>query len=368
VSRPADGGLAAAAIRLLPVFATAVFALGVAVTLAVAGDTLGYDFLAYHSAVARLLAGQPVYDMSFEVAGGFGLFFYPPPFVPLVLLFGLLPAASATWAWIGALLVAFVAGVAVLPVGSRTRWLVVLLAGLSWPFLFAIKLGQVGPVLFLLFAIGWRWLDNAPVLGVTAALGAAIKIQPGLVLAWAVLTRRWAAVLSGAVVLGALALLATLSAGPHAWFDFLTLIGRVTDPIATPHNVTPGALLYEAGVSRDVAAVVQYGTMAAALIVFVVTALRWPAVPSYLVAVIASQLLSPILWDHYAMLLLLPVAWLLDRGHWWAIAFVLVTPWIFASAIPPWIYPVAFWTCLAAVVVLGRRDPHPAATEPGTPQ
>ena len=32
---------------------------------------------------------------------------------------------------------------------------------------------------------------------------------------------------------------------------------------------------------------------------------------SYLVAVVASQLLSPVLWDHYALLLLLPVAWLL---------------------------------------------------------
>ena len=45
-----------------------------------------------------------------------------------------------------------------------------------------------------------------------------------------------------------------------------------------------------------------------------VTALRLGAAPSYLVAVIASQLLSPILWDHYALLLLLPVAWLVDRG------------------------------------------------------
>ena len=33
----------------------------------------------------------------------------------------------------------------------------------------------------------------------------------------------------------------------------------------------------------------------------------------------ASQLLSPVLWDHYAMLLLLPVAWLIDRGQWWAV-------------------------------------------------
>ena len=50
-----------------------------------------------------------------------------------------------------------------------------------------------------------------------------------------------------------------------------------------------------------------------------------PAVPSYLVAVVASQLLSPILWDHYAIVLLLPVAWLIDRGWTWAALIPLAT-------------------------------------------
>ena len=93
--------LTAALARLLPVFAIVVFAAGVGATLAVADDTLGYDFLAYHAAASRVLAGQPAYDTSFEAAGGFGLFYYPPTFIPLVLPFGLLPADVATWAWIG---------------------------------------------------------------------------------------------------------------------------------------------------------------------------------------------------------------------------------------------------------------------------
>ena len=39
-----------------------------------------------------------------------------------------------------------------MPVRPSVQWLTVLLAGLSWPFLYAVKLGQVGPLLFLLFA------------------------------------------------------------------------------------------------------------------------------------------------------------------------------------------------------------------------
>jgi hypothetical protein len=359
--------LTAALVRMLPLFAIAVFALGVAVTLRVAGDTLGYDFLAYHAAASRVLAGLPAYDTSFEAAGGFGLFYYPPTFIPLVLPFGLLGASAATWAWIGLLLAAFGIGTAVLPVRRDVRWTVVLLAGLSWPFLYAVKLGQVGPLLFLLMAIGWRWMERGPVLGASVALGAAIKIQPGLILAWALLTRRWAAVVTGAAVLLGLAAVATLVAGPGAWTDFLALITRVSDPITTPHNFTPGAVAFQLGAPREVAVLVQYASMGAALLAVLVTALRLAAVPSYLVAVIASQLLSPILWDHYALLLLLPVAWLLERGHRWGVVFVLATPLFLVGLLPALVYPVAFWACLLAVAAVGLRDRRTTPSAASTP-
>ena len=65
--------------------------------------------------------------------------------------------------------------------------------------------------------------------------------------------------------------------------------------------------------------------MALALAAVVVSALWLSAPASYMVALVASQLLSPILWDHYALLLLVPVAWLLDRGHRWAVLIPLAT-------------------------------------------
>ena len=71
-----------------------------AATLAVAGETLGYDFLAYHRAAVRVLDGEPLYDLGFQAAGGFGLFLYPPLFAPLILPFGLLSETIAIWAWV----------------------------------------------------------------------------------------------------------------------------------------------------------------------------------------------------------------------------------------------------------------------------
>ena len=242
-----------------------------------------------------------------------------------------------------------------MPVSARLRWAVALLAALSWPVLYAVKLGQVGPLLLLLFAAGWRWLARPGVTGVAGGLGAAIKIQPGVVLVWALLARRWRDAVAGGAVLVLLAALATLIAGASAWTDFLTLIGRVSDPIATPHNFTVGAVAYQAGVPRDAAALLQWVSMAAVVAILVVAAMRLPAVPSYLVALIASQLVSPILWDHYAMLLMVPVAWLLSRGWWWVVLIPLATSVVLVGAIPPAIYPAAFWVTLFAVIAAGRR-------------
>jgi hypothetical protein len=92
----------------LPVLALVIPAVTIAAILAAAGSTLGYDYLAYDAAARRVLAGQPLYDLSYAAAGSFGLFFYPPTFIPLVLPFAaLFDAHAATLAWIGTLLAAF---------------------------------------------------------------------------------------------------------------------------------------------------------------------------------------------------------------------------------------------------------------------
>ncbi len=340
----------------LPVVAIVSFALGVAATLAAAGDTLGFDFLAYHQAAVRLLHGAPLYDMSYSQTGGFGLFYYPPTFAPLLLPLGVFSAQAATWAWIAGSIAAFLIGVAVLPVSRPVRWWIVLLAGWSFPFVYGLKLGQVGPILFLLFAIGWRWRDDPVRLGASSAIGAAIKLQPGLVLVWALVTRRFRAVAVGAVVLLVLAAAATLLAGFAAWPDFWQLLGTVSDPITTEHNFTPGAVAFQLGLSAAGAGIVQVASTFGVLVALAAAVRFASDEASYLVAVVASQLISPIVWDHYAMLLLLPVAYLLARGAWWALAIPLVTAWPLVGITPPVAYPVVLWLTLLAVFAVGRME------------
>ena len=346
----------------LPVVAIVALVVATAAIVWSAGSTLGYDFHAYEGAARRILDGDRLYDPAVDVAGGFAIYLYPPPFALAIVPLAAIGGQAAVWAWTGLLILAFAAGAALLPVGRTVRWVIVLLAAIDWPFLYSVKLGQVGPILFLLFVIGWRFLDRPGPLGGSIGLGALVKVQPGLLIGWAVLTARWraAAIAIAVVLIGAL--VATLMTGTQPWFDYPALLGRVSSPITTPHNFTPGAVAWQAGVSSDIAGVIQAITTLGALVAVVVAARMASADAAYLVAVVASQLISPLLWDHYAMLLLLPVAWLLERRQWWAIAVPLTTSILLIGLAPPVVYPIVFGVCLAAPILVGRRGSPPGPT------
>jgi hypothetical protein len=340
----------------LPIVAAIVFVGGVLAIARAAGDTLGYDYQAYVQAAARLLAGKPLYDPAVDVAGPFAIFLYAPPFALAMVPFTWLPAGSGPAAWTAVLAISFAVGVAILPIRRTGRWTVLLLAGTSWPFLYSIKLGQVGPLLFLVFAAGWRWRDRPVVLGLATAAGTIVKLQPALLFGWAFASGRRRAVLAGGVALVAAAVATTLLTGFATWSDYVAILGRVSAPVTTPHNYTLGALAYGAGAGLAAATAIQWTGVALTIAVVLYAWWRSDAVTAYVTTAVASQMVSPLLWEHYAMLLLLPVALLLERGHWWAIALPLL-PWLGPAAYPP-----IFLAGLLAPVLTGRRR---AREEPG---
>ncbi|NJD27537.1 MAG: DUF2029 domain-containing protein [Chloroflexi bacterium] len=361
-----------AAVNLAPVLRIAyvaglvlAIAWAAAIVLAsAASNTLGFDFRAYYLAAERLLAGQPLYDPNAQATGSFGLYFYPPPFALLLAPLTLLPEAVAVWGWTLAMAVAAALAVALMPVPVRVRWIVLLLAALSWPLVYAIKLGQVGPLVLLLFSLGWRWLDRPWPLGLSMGLGTIAKIQPALLVLWAVVAGRRRAAAIALVTVLALSAAATLVTGPGAWLDEASLLSRVSRPVLTPGAFGLGRLAFEAGTPETLATLIHYANLALVALVAVVAPLRATPAASYLVVAVASHFASPVLWDHYALVLLLPVAFLLARGWWWAAAIPLATSTI-GSALGigiGWAYPVAFWVSLLAVTFVGLRD----ARRPGS--
>jgi hypothetical protein len=331
--------------------------------LASAGNTLGYDYTCYAGAARHLLDGQPIYDNAFSISVGTcpGTYTYPPAFAAALvpwLVFG----GAAAGLWCMAMAACFVGGVALLPVRRDVRWLVVIVAALDWPLLYAVKLGQVEPLLFLGFAAAWRWIDRAGVVGSVAALGALVKVQPGLLAVWALATRRYRAVAVAVVVGAGVAAAATPFTGLGAWATYVDLLRGLGGSLNVAHNFAPGAVAHLAGAPDSVATAVQLGSVALALVA-ALAAWRWASPAASLqVTIVVSQLLSAPLRDHYAVLLLLPVAWLLARGHRWA-ALIPLLGWIslFADDTPStWLatasVPLTFFGVLAVLLAEAYRE------------
>jgi hypothetical protein len=360
--RPAD--------FVVPIGALALFALMIGLMLASAGKTLGYDYTCYAGAAGALRDGRPIYDVAFSVNVGTcpGTYTYPPAFaVALVpwLLFG----GAAAGLWCVAMAACFLVGVALLPVRRDVRWLIVIVAALDWPLLYAVKLGQVEPILFLGFAAAWRWMDRAAVVGVVAAVGGLIKVQPALLAVWALATGRVrAAVLAVGVGAGVAAAAAAIT-GVAAWTTYVDLLRSLGGTLTTPHNFAPGAVAYQAGANPDVAAAVQLLSAAAAVAALLAAWRFASAEIGLMVTIVASQLISSPLRDHYAVLLLLPVAWLVGRGRTWAVLIPLAG-WISLFAFPgadaattdagsplaAATIPIAFFGVLAWLLIEAFRD------------
>jgi len=348
----------------LPVGSLLLLAAMLALILSAAGNTLGYDFEAYAGAARRLINGERLYDAGASAAGGFGIYLYPPPFAVAIAPLLLLPDAVARWVWVLAMGCCLPLGANLMPVRRDVRWKIVCLGALSWPFLYSVKLGQVGPLLFLLFAAAWRWMDRPWAVGVATAVGTLVKVQPALLGVWAVATGRWRAAAVAVGVGVAAAAAATLFTGPGAWATYADLVRGLGGTFSTDHNFAPGAVAHLTGASDGVAAAVQLvsvGLAAAALL----AAFRWASpVASLQVTIVVSQLLSSPLRDHYAVLLLLPVAWLVSRGRTWA-ALIPLLGWIglFAfveDSTPNWpaaaSIPLTFFGVLALVLVEAYRE------------
>jgi alpha-1,2-mannosyltransferase len=321
------------------------------VLVAVRASRLGFDFEAYARAAHRILDGAPLYDLSVRV-GDFAAYFYPPPFALAFIPFALLPHDAGLWQWTALAIASVALGVAILPVRPRVRWIVLGLCVINWPVLYSILLSQVGPLLFLLFAVGWHWRNRPVVLGVAIAAGAMMKIQPIILLGWAALTGRWRAVAIavGAIVTGAL--ISTVALGPGVWSGFIGIVGQVSEPVTTPNSMSLGAIAYQAGISEGIAGTVQIIGVVGVVAVVLVAILKASDEVSYLTTVVASQILSPQVWDHYAVVLILPTAWLMERGHWWGAALMLATSVPLVAFLPVGVYPVVFAVGLVAPLLV----------------
>jgi hypothetical protein len=198
-------------------------------------------------------------------------------------------------------------GVGIRLLGVRD-WRCFASVALSWPFLYGLYLGAIGPFLVLGAGIAWHWRERLwpPALAIAAIVAA--KIFPWTLGVWLLITRRYRAlaltVAAGAVItFGAWAVIGLhgLSQYPQMLSNMSFLQEGRADSIVT--------VLRVAGVSSGMA------NACAIIVAMSILGLAWRLSHgedgdrrAFGLAVLAALASTPIVWDHYMVLLFVPIA------------------------------------------------------------
>ncbi len=350
----------------LPIVCAVVVQLGVlACILRFSANQYGGDLCRDAVTTHRLLAGQNPYQR-IATCGVLWHTPHPPAWLLLITPFMLLP--SIAWgvvAWDLAALVALSGAVAVVAAELRVRlnpWGAALALAfiIFWPPLLGTLLeGQVSPVLLLLCALAWRWARHGKTghAGLALGLAAALRLFPALLVVYFALRRDWRAVLvaGASFTLTSLALLPFIGVSGYADYITREAPASTADWIAHPHNTSLSGLAYhvlgsfsalseQAGLARVLGVLLGAALLGALLVVSIqrrnVALMQDEA--TWLAYIPAALLVTPLMWIHYYVLLLLPLAVLAARLGW------LGTP----VAIPVARRPLLTWLGAAGMVLI----------------
>jgi hypothetical protein len=352
-----------------------------------AGESV--DFFQEWASARNFLDGAPIYtDLEVSAARylgrrsppGEGVMVsknaHPPASVLLAIPYGLLDYPRATLVWNLFSLAAFGAslwltgralGVEAQPWAILPALTLLLLCN---PLRQQVNQGQFNPVLLLLITGAWTAERSGRSVLAGTLLGAAtaFKLFPGFFFLYFLLRRRWTVVASGLAALAAMSAVTLLILGPQTygsylrevfpamstyrnWWSNASLAGfwvkwfnsgavsTVTDPGLPPY-LPPVA-------ARPALALSGFVLSAAAVLLLWARAIlrarsRSQRDLAFGVTLTTMLLLSPVSWDHYFLLLLLPIAQL-----WIALAKrpegrLLLS----ALLVGIWINPVDFWAAV----------------------
>jgi hypothetical protein len=153
-----------------------------------------------------------------------------------------------------------------------------------------------------------------------------------LIGAWWLLRGKWRPVVAGAAA-GLVVVMASLIwLRPEIWLQYATVLGNVRDVMGVPNNLDLGSAVLMLGGPVWLAQLGLYAGYAVAIGAALLS-LRRDRELSYVVTLMATLLLSPLLWDHYLINLLVPAAFLAARGRLWGLALPLLA-WLPQPTLP----------------------------------
>ena len=331
-----------------------------AVLVFVSSGGYGYDFRAYDAAARRIGAGEPLYlpytVEAYREGRYEGLYLYPPAvsiaFLPLTWL----SQEAATLAWLFLRIGLLVGGCLVLPVSWRARATVLGVAGFSFPVLFDLNIGNVSIVVFALCTAAWRWLDS-PIAAFAHAALIALRFPFGLFAVQWLMQARWRT-LGWTIAAGLILIAISLPiVGVSSYVEYVGLIRGLPDISVGPHNLSFKSTAVDLGLADPIPGLALPVGYLLGLLATAFAARRRDASSAFIVTVLSTLMVAPFIHPHYLVLLLLPSAWLMDRGHWWGMGLPLL------GWLPDPVLPLVAPLAIVLVLLLSReRGPIASAT------
>jgi alpha-1,2-mannosyltransferase len=232
-------------------------------------------------------------------------FVYPAPAAFVMAPFGALPWTAAVVAFTLTLLGGLVLTLRLLGVRD---WRCYALALAAMPMASSLMIGTLSPLLALGAAVAWYYRDRRwiPALAIVAVVVTKIFLWPLAI--WLVATKRYrtaaTTVVTGIVVtFGSWGIL-----GFGGLRDYPSRLGRIAG-LEQEKSYSPFALLRALGLSTNSTRIAVLGLTVLALAAIFVAARRADGDrQSFVIALVAGLAVSPIVWLHYLVLLVVPLA------------------------------------------------------------
>jgi Glycosyltransferase family 87 len=286
------------------------------ILLALRNETFGFDFRGtlWDAAIA-IRDGRSPYPQPVESEVDVGNPALYPPFLMLLVV----PLTFLPW-WLGLTIWTLLQATAVLGALAVLRIRDVrcyALALLSIPVLQGLIWGNATLLLVPLVALAWRWRDHWARAGIVVGLAIASKLFAWPLLVYLLGTRRYRAAGTAAattVVVIFVPWVAIGSDGLTAYPDLL----RVAERFYSTHSFSLATVLAGLGLDPSVASRGSLGVGVAIAAAAFYAGRRHSEELSISLAILAAILGSPIAWEYYYVLLLVPVAILRPRfsGLW----------------------------------------------------
>ena len=251
-----------------------------------------------------------------------------PPLLPLLLVpLTLLPSSLVLALWM--LVLAGAVGLALYALEVRDPRCY-LAAFISAPIVTGVGLGNATILLLPFIAFAWRWRNRAIVCGILVGLAIAAKLFLAPLFLWLLGTRRYRAAGVACVVAAAAVFLPWALIGFDGLAEYSELL-RLASEIFGPHSTSVTTIVAALGAETSfaiyAASAVGLGLGALAFV-----AGRWATdEASIAIAILAAILGSPIVWEFYYALILIPLAVIWPR---FSIAWIAMPLFCVSSVLP----------------------------------